>query len=136
MNREQIENMPAGREMDALIAKEVMGLEVLDVPIVPREVFNRHWLTDAAHREFMKAYPDGGAKTVSHYSTETSAAWEVVEKLHSMGAWLSISIIPGYKTWDVRGVLNENTREEHRFINHAESAPLAICRAALLAVSS
>ncbi len=122
-----IDTMPAGRELDALIAEKVMD-------------YNRHeWnalygtqLTDyclkcgitkgrsetiASDKDFCKHDPP-------HYSADIAAAWQVVEKL-GLIVGREILSIPNSKwivlnTWadiDIRAV--------------AETAPLAICRAGL-----
>lgn len=104
VTEQEIEQMQAGYELDELVTKNVIGE---DVP--PR------------------------GYSVTPYSTDLAEAFQVIEKLRSMGAWISISIQSNYKTWDVRGILNERKDNEKRFINHDESLPVAICRAALLA---
>lgn len=107
MTRDEILSMEAGREMDVTIGYHVMDL------VAPPEI-----------------YPD--------YSTDIAAAWEVVEKLENYPQHILFEI--------VRKGINPNIfwwaefRECHReskfrnFIAYAEIAPLAICRAALLAI--
>lgn len=78
MTREEILNMSAGREMDALVAKYVLfsdkdkGIEVVDVDydvIVVKDA----GLIDQ-HR-------------IEHYSTKEDAAIEVIDELLSRGKW-------------------------------------------------
>lgn len=111
MTRDEILKMPAGREIDALVATEIFGVEV----------------------EFEKIagepYAKGKGYSIPQYSYRISDAWDVVEKLageaeeidvaHSMDGWTCL-------LWFFR--------ERSRIHALADTAPLAICRAALLAV--
>jgi len=115
MTREEILNMPAGREMDALIAKEVMGW-VLNPP----NVRGHGWLI---HDHKMI-----GINSLPYFSTDIAAAWEVVEKEeHGFSLWVSgVRSAPLCKAEIIIG--------DNRYGCYANTAPLAICRAALLAV--
>lgn len=99
--RTDIDSLPAGRELDALIHDKVMGLE---------------WCIE--HPELQP------------YSTDISAAWEVVEKLNHHGFLLSFlnTRSPGNR------YLVE-FRDKGDYVAAADTAPLAICRAALKALS-
>lgn len=105
--------MKAGRELDALIAEKVMGWERLEKILHPPGPYE------------MNAW----GNMIPHYSTDIDAAWEVVEKMHSMR--LQTSIITTEKGVSV-------TIDE--FYCHspdetiAETAPHAICLAALKAL--
>lgn len=131
MNREEIAIMPAGVEIDRLMAK-LMGWEQITTGL--------NYLVSMG--TVVVFQPDGvwkfapGLAYLWSPSRDIAAAWEVLEKLAEMGAWLNIGKLSGYKTWDVRGILNEGRAGERRFINHDESLPLAICRVALLAEAS
>lgn len=134
--REQILKMEAGREMNRLIANKVMGF-------VPCNVWLYGNLGAAGGAISMnngcehsgKCYPAdeklpfGGPR---HYSTDIAAAWEVVEKLD----YFSLEKITANnddKSYIVRFVTQINN--EMQVTNTiAPTAPLAICRAALLAV--
>ena len=114
-------NLPAGRELDALVAEKVFG--------VP-------------HGDCFDTY--GGKRCVKHdeyggpqcYSTDIAAAWEVVEKLIALGYWFDVAWngesaqvdldckVPTRMGWD--RVVDGLT---------ASTVPLAICRAALRAVA-
>jgi hypothetical protein len=93
MTREEILNMPAGREMDALIAEKVIDPD---------------WV------KLKNLCP--------HYSTDIAAAWELVEKMK----YFTLYRGDGYWECEYSGQYLESI--------DAETAPLAICRAALLAV--
>ena len=120
MNRKEILEMPAGREMDALIAEKVIG-----------------WRIDE-----LTAYSPSGSSCARHpkgdwwlnyYSTNMDAAWEIVEKFVSKGYGVHVY---RHGDWnDKNGKRYWQSYMDFRFpIVDADTAPLAICRAALLAV--
>jgi len=107
MTRDEFLNMPAGRRMDALIDSKVFGMvnissgDPLDSDLLPE------------------------------YSTDISAAWEVVEKmsskfigLHKMkfaeGKWFALYL--------------DKSNDDCEEIVEAETPMLALCLAALLSV--
>ena len=128
--------MPAGREMDVLIAEKVMGytLSELSLPAYPK-----YKLFDIESGEF-----SGYVKEVPHYSTNLAAAWEVVKRMpipfKLEKCWEKAYQI-GPEGWsacwctdaDCEGC-NENSRCTNGDDAWAETAPLAICRAALKAM--
>jgi hypothetical protein len=160
MTRDEILNMPAGREMDALVAEKVMGWK--DV-IMGRDDYGG----EPVPREYnpRPEYQDEYVifKHVLNYSTDIAAAWQVVEKVDLMiipiavyssaAAWDEPKILP-IKTWwaalrtfsdpSIFLPIEEYDKEWKGWVNLidqsitldmvAETAPLAICRAALLAV--
>jgi hypothetical protein len=97
MTREEILNMPAGREMDALIAERVFKTTEDD---------------------------DWGSDGLLSFSTDIAAAWQVVEKLK-----------PNYPLLDMYciGDWASSFGDGEWGYGYAETAPLAICRAALIA---
>jgi len=125
--------MPAGREMDVLIAEKVMGytLSELSLPAYPK-----YKLFDIESGEF-----SGYVKEVPHYSTDIADAWEVVKRMpipfKLEKCWEKAYQI-GPEGWsacwctdaDCEGC-NENSRCTNGDDAWAETAPLAICRYAL-----
>lgn len=115
MNTMNIDTMSAGREMDALVAKKVMGYVTLRVQ--GGEVWS--W-GDGRWR----------LKTWSP-STDIAAAWEVVARLNTLGIHLwavgQEDALPGWQA-----DFGRNWQSAHQA--WADTAPLAICRAALKAV--
>lgn len=109
--------MKPGRELDALVAEKVMGLTSSEVEI---------------HRQF---WLDGCFSNLPHYSTDIAAAWEVVEKLTSKKQpHFQLSLCDSYTEnpkWCAEFDLD---RPFKRVIAKAETAPHAICLAALKAV--
>jgi hypothetical protein len=140
MTPEEIERMPAGRELDALIAEKVMGFK---------------WRT-SKHSGYRYLFPPGHRSNlftdsigneplygdwddcVPAYSTDIAAAWQVVEKLcadaHNF-SFDSGAFGPGsdwqnkIDKWTV--CFDDYTTVEVH--SYAPTMPLAICRAALLA---
>lgn len=117
--------MEPGRELDALVAEKVMGLEIT-------KIANGHmWFRDGVTLR----------SPIPHYSTDIAAAWLVVEKMSSDG-WIH----------EITEHINDSQIKCAMFANrsgHYESyerswddeqwavsgtAPHAICLAALKAV--
>lgn len=113
MDKSEIENMPASRELDVLIAEKVLGLN-LDWE------FAEFQDGDPAIPTLRDKYDEIGI--VPFYSTDISAAWDVVEKLR-----LTIEPTGINKWYSHRGIGSKGFS--------AESAPLAICRAAIFYAS-
>jgi len=113
LTREEIIHMPAGREMDILVGKNIMHLDLwygdptgFDIP----ENID-YWRTDIRDSD------DELCLRCPHYSKNIARAWEVVEKFTDVEiekAGLNYGCLIG-----VEMVI-------------AVAAPLAICRAALL----
>ena len=116
-----IDTMPAGRKMDSLVAKRIF--EVLKViPYgTPEGDFFCH----------LGQTPDGGgiSEPLAHYSTSIAAAWEVAEKLRADTEY--DFRITAY-SWGVTSQLMGGTWKVsfHEYEAIADTAPLAICRAA------
>lgn len=115
MNAEDIDNMQAGRELDALILKGIFGLE-------PQECM-------------VGGHPRGcpGSTTITSYSTDIAAAWQVVEKLMNELQLAFYLDSRGDKLWDCS--FTRDSLDITPGCLGVDTAPLAICRAALMAVS-
>lgn len=128
--------MTAGRELDALVASRVMGWT---------EVRYVHGLF-AGGRKWEGAYgkpPSGVEETIPGYSTDM-AAWQVVERMRTLGWSLRFGNNGSCSQQnaaaffrDFRGPGRHLLTGSHAVADGAEgsadSAPLAICRAALKA---
>ena len=108
----------AGRELDAEIAEKVMGCRVV------RQSGNSPWLVET---------PAGiwGRVEQVPYSTDIAAAWQVVEKYRVLDHHFNVGVNMGFDGkahgyWAI--CANGPTA-------HADTAPLAICLAALAAVA-
>jgi hypothetical protein len=100
--REKILAMEAGRELDALVCEHVLDMEV--------------------SRNIHTNLPTWS--NMPNYSTDISAAWEVVEKMDSKGFDVMI-LVRGGKHRVEFGIIADVERN---------TTPHAICIAALLAV--
>lgn len=106
------DEMPAGRELDALVATKIMG-----------------WRTahfDASYGEWLGVPLDDYWEDVPRYSTDIAAAWLVVKRMCSF-------IGVDDDLWG-RFVDEMNTAHDYAisdFLSHA--SPLIICRCALAA---
>lgn len=116
LTREEILAVPVGRELDALVHKNVFLREVYWQNIIPYPVDN------------LTAIP------VPLYSTDLSAAWEVVEKLHELGYTTHLQSDYPDDGAIKHGLLLFHNSKGRIKGDYAETAPLAICRAALLSI--
>jgi hypothetical protein len=115
-----IDTMPAGQELDALVAEKVMGW---DIHFKDPELRGgkEHWRD---HERSTNWLPEQWCP-----SSDISAAWEVLEKVQDVG---SLERFGGF------GWRCEVHSVSPNFVDCAaegDTAPLAICRAALKAVS-
>jgi hypothetical protein len=107
MTRDEILNMPAGREIDALIANRVFGMRI------DKTFTALVWIP-------------------ASYSTNIAVAWMVVEKMKIIGHNFRMVQYAYNRTY----ATFENDLDSDNWIeaNGEYCTPLAICRAALLAV--
>lgn len=124
-----IDEIPAGRELDALIAEKVMGLSkdgYSPVCYVENHAMDEDWCYQC------DCMADEAEHVPKRYSTSISAAWEVVEKMsEKFQICLESPWWPGvaYKVRFTR--LDGKTHQ----VSDGDTASLAICRAALKAVA-
>ena len=110
--------MDAGRALDALVATKVMGWE-------PSIVGNYPW----------QQIPPGDdrfiVRLVPHYSTDIAAAWTVVDAMpFTTGQFGVTRTASDEYCAEYMGILSQ----DERYVQvYAETAPLAICLAALTA---
>ena len=126
MSEDEIRQMEAGRALDALVAEKIFHIEVELRPLTNHGGYlvPEDW------------YPAGAlchpAKAIPHYSTDIAAAWEVVDK------WAEIEKSPVSVNWGTMSGEDPHASAVSFFgsglVVVAPTAPLAICRAALLAV--
>ena len=136
MNRDEILKMEAGRELDALVAEYVMGDELARQVGAP-EYATRDMAMDAGDMslegmqigdfdwEQIEPYP---------YSTDIAAAWDVVEMMRNKVIY-KYPVCPNIIYHHTDGLWHcEYFSGDWMRNATAPTAPLAICRAALLAV--
>ena len=113
--------MQAGRDLDAEVAVKVMGWMLVHKPIGdgPR--------TDAAISPTTQCM-----MSIPHYSTDIEAAWAVVEKLLADEYLVNVKAYHAdhFPMWEVC-ILDHHGMEQK---TQADTAPLAICLAALKAI--
>ncbi len=124
-----INTMPAGRELDALVATKVMG-----------------WRTahfDASYGKWIGVPLDDYWEDVPAYSTDLAAAWPLLDRFgfvvgpHFQAGWSTDpSGMPRdgwfvFRDWEssVRSTFDEDS--DRWALAIAETLPLALCRAAL-----
>lgn len=114
--------MTPSRALDILIAEKIMGLTTLPYTEGVKQV------GDYSGPVVMV---DNRWKPLHYYSTNISAAWEVVEKMTTKDSSMSIESNPnGTFAAFVHDVLTDKTIG---YCNVANTAPHAICLAALKA---
>ncbi|MBA7631314.1 hypothetical protein ES703_38845 [subsurface metagenome] len=148
MTKEEILAMEAGEELDALVSEGIMGCpkpdfipeHALELALAGSPVRYNGWLCICFYDEgdVPKWIPDP-------YSTDISAAWQVVEKMKDMIdnkrnqllCCLKIHCdIPG-EAWDIHWSYSElsimdDGHKDHKLPLSWFSLPEAICKAALL----
>lgn len=138
MTREEILNMPAGKEMDALITEKIMGLvwdetrcRVCGWPLAD-DPKDGCILSDCSMRPLPKTRADEPAI----YSTDLGAAWKLNDHLKQQGWRFYMRDFDGVmygKSCAAEFQKGDAAGPSTGWVE-AETAPLAICRAALLAV--
>ena len=130
--------MNSGRELDALVAAKVMGWEH------ERDAELRHKCNGKFHTRCGSCGEEGhgncygfgrGAIQIEcnctpPYSTDIATAWEIVEKMGALEWCFDINLQARYSAVFRRNYLSQTPR----FSASEESAPHAICLAALKAV--
>jgi hypothetical protein len=135
MTRDEILNMPAGREMDALIAEKVMGEcahTLHNYAKDNRDDFGDYitWRCRKCKKAFRGLAYSNRDIVCEHYSTWIAAAWEVVEKMQ--GDWWKMEFLTGIHAAEFEKP-NMKCEDQTYHEATADKMPLAICRAALLA---
>lgn len=129
--------MKPGREFDALVAEKVMGCKGLgfkSLTQIDPNTLDYQSCDCPGHPHAIEWNDMGGRRyALKHYSTDISAAWEVVEKLSRNGCYgfdLGWTSSTNGKPWHATFA---GGRDAHAW---AETAPHAICLAALKAVGA
>lgn len=115
-------DLPAGRELDALVAEKVM-----DDP-VDRQIVDEHGFEIILCRSHL---------VLPRYSTDIAAAWTVVEKLDTDLWLIQVTRKTGMNEMSLRWWVELRSLKDlarDPFEVAGDTAPLAICRAALKAV--
>ena len=124
MTKDEILNMPAGREMDALIAEMVMGIEPISFDDETKCPECEATMRFCGSRSWCSSCHEWRHSPYKEYSEDISDAWFVFLKFQEVniahiGDDYFAAIVDKIKGFTV--IVDK-------------SAPLAICRSALLAV--
>ncbi len=144
---DEIRNMPAGREMDTLVAKYVMGFMVEDgcsPNLGKNSCVVRDW-EGAIYYCLDVDRADALRHAAPGYSTDIAATWKVIEAMANLkpyGAWCQIRSPWGKPENDIDNLywvgftphLTTGWNGIPDCLASAPIAPLAICRASLLKV--
>lgn len=154
LTNEQIDAMPAGREMDALVAQLVIGwvcgkyYQDLSGGILAVCSKERGYLRYGAHQwARMQGYQHKEQEFIpcdhfAGYSTDIAAAWMVVDKMREHGWSITVARFKGgpYSQPDIsedwKAVFESHLEPFTSVGWGGDSAPLAICRAALRATNA
>ena len=126
-----IDQMPAGRELDALIAERVMGLEICSDSSKPHLMYH----DKVRLRQNAVCLSHGLARTaVPRYSTNIASAWLIRDRLHQLKFILSVrDDASAAVVWC--DIFRPGISKEFVVRDFAPTAPLAICKAALRAIT-
>jgi hypothetical protein len=126
-----VREMEAGREMDALIAEKVMGAKWLPIPPGYEALYHPRGDGRAWAARYIETHEGGTEDACPHFSTDIAAAWLVVENMVARCWKLDVQnrFAP---TWGCH--VHFAAPNYSKVFETADSAPLAICRAALVAI--
>lgn len=120
--------LPAGRELDALVAEKVMGwIEVRKQSIA--NAFGQHVMDDYVGQ------PSIGVTQpvlVPRYSTMIQEAWKVADHLRNQSQF--VAVLSGKGPQGVQPWICKINRDGGFLEERADTAPVAICLASLKAV--
>lgn len=124
MTRAEILALPAGRELDMLVAEKVLGFQRGGLGGDDPDYWwcNPGYLNATPHSLRVARTP--------RFSTDIAAAWQVVGKLCPS----TNRAEPWFKLYTSSGSWMANFHRESTEDTAADTAPLAVCRAALLAM--
>jgi hypothetical protein len=122
-----MKELEAGPELDALIAEKVMGGTLIRCSL--------HGAKDGPPNCRQVHWPGGRVGHPPEYSTDIAAAWTVVERLASLNEDQFVRVAAlRHGKWSAIVATEHASSETILGRSAADSAPLAICRAALLAL--
>jgi hypothetical protein len=130
LSREQIEQMPAGPELDMAVAEHVFGWTWMTIPegrvLTPPDLVR--YVERRSHQWIGRERKGERYFSPRQFSSDISAAWEVAMKFIASGcaAWIEGDGHTGYRAGC--------TTSAGRFECEGESPAHAMARAALLAV--
>jgi hypothetical protein len=123
--------MIAGRELDKMVAEKVMGNLTSDEPVWQRTYNLPDGLCETTRDRVLR-------RTLPNYSTDIAAAWEVVNRIHADTKLVFQLAAPQQDYVNEKWRANFNKKwwldeSPYYYEVDADTAPLAICLAALKA---
>lgn len=124
LTREEILAMEAGRELDALVAEQVMGWK------------NTGKRVSLAYRAVMTMHTDktGTYRRVPNCSTDIYGAWEVIGKIKEKYEVATLDYRNKWVCYLVETITESGNLDTPDIEAYGQTAPEAICKAALLAM--
>lgn len=131
----EIDVMPSGRDLDALVAETVFGKKSCKFTVTG--IISTLTIWQCECKSSSNCYPDDKGQCLEQYSTEMASAWPIAELMKtrkntssSLGfSWpVELSYLDDRQIWACIFHGKRATAE-----GLGETAPLAICRAALKA---
>lgn len=122
-----VNKLVAGRELDALVAERVMGIKLGRCSTTELEITDGGMICPSCEYCDILCTAREHDVVVRHYSQHITAAWEVFEKAFRSDNENGVFIGQTNCGWEVIELVGHDPN----MIAQAETAPLAICRAAL-----
>ena len=124
-SREEIMRLSTGREIDVLVAEQIMGWQIeTDEPKLTKL---QGYFSRDEERRWWRAPEGGWYYDPLSYSSDLAAAWRIVESMNSRGQFLFLS--QNYEEYNV--AFHEQRTISPDYISE-KSVALAICKAALV----
>jgi hypothetical protein len=126
-----VNDVVAGRETDVLVAEKIMKLTVKPITVIGPGGARADFGTVGAPRTMQDGRTGVAAEAIPHYSTDIAAAWMVFEWIRDL-LGPEVTVVVGYSHETEQYFCQDNDAQLGVDAG-AETAPLAICRAALKA---
>jgi len=124
-SRKQITQLSASREIDVLVAEQIMGWQIeTDEPKLKR--LQQYFPRDE-HRRWWRAPEGGWYCDPPSFSSDIAAAWQIVESMNSRGQFLFLSQCP-----EEYNIAFDEPRTISPDYIREKGVALAICKAALV----
>lgn len=137
---DDILKMPAGQDMDDQVAAEVFGKSIrLAKTYIQNSIKPRH--ARSYGKRLIIEHTDERGVSIPRYSTDISAAWLVFEQITKNKPAQNdpeptiIQIWRGINEWHIAEIWLHHDGDIQIWTVSAETAPLAICRAALMSIT-
>ena len=124
-NRKEIMRLRSGREIDVLVAEQIMGWQ-METDESKLKRLQRYFSRDE-HPRWWRAPEGGWYSDPPSYSSDIAAAWQIVESMNSQGQFLFLS-----QNYEAYNVAFDQPRTTNPDYISEKSIALAICQAALV----